>query len=67
MQIALNDFAKAVILAHNHPSGEAEPSRADITMTAEIRDVLKSLGMSLHDHLIITQASCVSLKSLGMM
>ena len=66
-QTALNDFAKNIILAHNHPSGEAQPSRADIDMTADIRTAMAAIGITLHDHLIITPTDCISFKSLGLL
>ena len=50
---ALELGATALILAHNHPSGDPTPSRADIDMTAQIEAAAKALGLVLHDHLII--------------
>lgn len=64
---ALRHHAKAVILVHNHPSGETEPSRADIEMTAELRAALKLVTVTLHDHLIIAGREVVSFKSLGLL
>lgn len=67
VKTALHHNAKAVILVHNHPSGETEPSRADIDMTAELRDALSRVTVALHDHLIVAGKECVSFKSLGLL
>jgi len=64
---ALRHHAKAVILVHNHPSGETEPSRADIEMTAELRAALALVTVTLHDHLIVAGRTVVSFKSLGLL
>ena len=64
---ALRHHAKAVILVHNHPSGETEPSRADIEMTAELRNALSVVTVTLHDHLIVAGKTVVSFKSLGLL
>ncbi len=53
-QPALLDNASAVICAHNHPSGNQEPSREDIKMTRKLSEAGDVLGVPLHDHLIIT-------------
>ena len=50
---ALELSATAVILVHNHPSGDPTPSRADIQMTQQIVEISKPLGISVHDHLIV--------------
>ncbi len=62
---ALKHQAQAVILRHNHPSGELKPSRADIDVTRDIKKALAVMGVTLHDHLIIADTTCVSFKSLG--
>lgn len=62
---ALDLNASALILVHNHPSGDPTPSEADITMTARIRDAAESLGIALHDHLIIGASSELSFRSAG--
>ena len=64
---ALRHHAKAVILVHNHPSGETEPSRADIDMTAELKTALSLVTITLHDHLIVAGKTVVSFKSLGLL
>jgi DNA repair protein RadC len=61
---ALELAATAVILVHNHPSGDPTPSRADIDMTHAIIQVAKPLGISVHDHLIVGKHGHASLKGL---
>ena len=58
----LKDRAASVIIAHNHPSGEAEPSRADIKATQQLIAAGILLGVPLNDHLIVTQVSHYSFK-----
>ena len=62
---ALKSHAQSVILVHNHPSGEAKPSRADIAVMRDTEKALTVMGMTLQDHLIITDTICISFKSLG--
>ena len=64
---ALRHHAKAVILVHNHPSGETEPSRAEIDMTAELKIALSLVTITLHDHLIVAGKTVVSFKSLSLL
>lgn len=59
---ALRASAAAVILAHNHPSGEASPSRADRLVTMTVRDGCRMLGVPLLDHLILTARSHFSFR-----
>lgn len=61
---ALELSATAIILVHNHPSGDPTPSRADIDMTHTIIDTAKPLGISVHDHIIIGKDGHASLKGL---
>ncbi|HEY0570654.1 MAG TPA: DNA repair protein RadC [Enterovirga sp.] len=61
---ALELAATAVILVHNHPSGDPTPSSADITMTREIIAVAKPLGIAIHDHIIVGRDGHASLKGL---
>jgi DNA repair protein RadC len=61
---ALELSASAVILVHNHPSGDPTPSAADIAMTREIIDVAKPLGIAVHDHIIVGRDGHASLKGL---
>ncbi|PZM11193.1 hypothetical protein CPY51_20690 [Rhizobium tubonense] len=61
---ALELSATAIILVHNHPSGDPTPSRADIDMTKMIVDTAKPLGITVHDHIIIGKDGHASLKGL---
>lgn len=61
---ALELASTAVILVHNHPSGDPSPSRADIEMTKTIIDIAAPLGISVHDHIIIGRDGHASLKGL---
>ena len=61
---ALELSATALILVHNHPSGDPTPSSADIRMTREIMDVAKPLGITVHDHVIVGREGHASLKGL---
>jgi DNA repair protein RadC len=61
---ALELSATAVILVHNHPSGDPTPSRADIDMTRAIIEVARPLGIAVHDHLIVGKDGHASLKAL---
>ena len=60
---ALELGASALILVHNHPSGDPTPSTADIDMTRQIAQACSVLGITLHDHLIIGKSREVSLRS----
>lgn len=64
---ALDLGATALILAHNHPSGDPTPSRADIEMTQKLVDVADSLGIVIHDHIIIGRGGHASFRSLGLL
>ena len=61
---ALELSATAVILVHNHPSGDPTPSRADIQMTQSIVEIAKPLGIAVHDHVIVGKDGHASLKGL---
>jgi DNA repair protein RadC len=63
---ALAQRAAAVILAHNHPSGVAEPSRADEAITARLRDALALVDIRVVDHVIVGDGVCVSLAERGL-
>ena len=63
---ALARNATAVILAHNHPSGVAEPSQADEVITTRLRDALALVEIRLLDHLIVGDGSCASLAEKGL-
>ncbi len=59
--------ATAVILVHNHPSGDPAPSSADIAITKDIAKALSAIGVAVHDHLVIGRKGHASFKSLGLM
>ena len=63
---ALELGASALILVHNHPSGDPTPSRADIAVTQEIKKAAAVLGLTLHDHVIIGRNRHASLRELGL-
>ena len=62
---ALELNASALILVHNHPSGDPTPSQADIDMTQQIFAACSALGLTLHDHLIIGKSRELSFRSEG--
>ena len=64
---ALELGATAIILVHNHPSGDPTPSRADIDVTKEVQEAAAKLGIALHDHLIISREGPASFKNLGLL
>jgi DNA repair protein RadC len=64
---ALEHGASAIILVHNHPSGDPTPSRADIEMTREVAAAAKALKIAVHDHLVIGRGGHASFKSLGLL
>jgi len=59
--------SSAIILAHNHPSGDPTPSQSDIDMTHQITAAAKAIGITVHDHLIIGRNNIASFKTLGLM
>ena len=63
---AIELSATAVILVHNHPSGDPTPSRADIHMTQQIMEAGKPLGLVVHDHIVMGRDGHASLKGLGL-
>ncbi len=64
---ALELNAAALLMLHNHPSGDPTPSHADIEMTRQVRDALKTLGITLHDHMIVAAGGNASLRQLGLL
>jgi DNA repair protein RadC len=64
---ALELGASALILVHNHPSGDTTPSQADIAMTREVQEAAAKLGISVHDHIVISKTGHNSFKSLGLL
>lgn len=63
---AIDLGSAAIILVHNHPSGDPAPSRADIALTRDIADAGKKLGISVHDHVIIGGNGHASLRAMGL-
>ncbi len=57
----------AIILVHNHPSGDPQPSRADIALTRDIAEAGKRLGIAVHDHVIIGAAGHSSMRAMGLL
>jgi DNA repair protein RadC len=55
------------MVVHNHPSGDPTPSRADIDMTRNVTAAAKALGITVHDHLVISRSGHASFKALGLM
>jgi len=64
---ALELGASAIILVHNHPSGDPAPSKADVQMTREIAEAAKRLNIQIHDHVIIARSGHASFKTLGLL
>ncbi len=64
---ALELHATALILVHNHPSGDPTPSRADIEMTGEIKDAARVLGVVVHDHVIVGNGRWLSFRREGLL
>lgn len=63
---ALELHASALILVHNHPSGDATPSKGDIDITRKIIEAAKAMDITVHDHIIISHAGYNSFKTLGL-
>ncbi len=66
-QPAVAQHAAAVILAHNHPSGDCEPSAADIEVTRRLQQASQIMGIKLLDHIIVSKDRFVSLKERGVL
>lgn len=67
MKRALDLAASAVILVHNHPSGDPSPSKADIDMTRQVRDLGAGMGVVVHDHVIVARSGHASFRSMGLL
>lgn len=63
---ALELGSAALIIVHNHPSGDPEPSRQDIALTKELIAAAKPLGISIHDHIVVGAKAQASLRALGL-
>lgn len=59
--------ASALIVVHNHPSGDSKPSRDDIGMTRELKAAAQALGIDLHDHIVVGHGNHASFRSLGLL
>ncbi len=64
---ALEMNASAVIMVHNHPSGDPRPSQPDIEMTRRIKDALAAVGITLHDHVIVSRGGPLSFRAQGLL
>ena len=64
---ALELGAASLVLVHNHPSGDAKPSREDIDITMTIQNAARPLGIALHDHIIIARDQHCSFRTLGLL
>lgn len=67
IRMALSCRASAMIVAHNHPSGDLTPSNADIGFTRRLTGLASMFDLIVHDHLIVAWTGCASLRSLGHM
>jgi DNA repair protein RadC len=63
---ALELGATAIIMVHNHPSGDPTPSKADVEMTRAVAEAAAKLGITVHDHIVIARSGHASLRSLGL-
>ena len=64
---ALEVAAAAIVVLHNHPSNDPTPSRADVEMTARLRDALKTIDVDLHDHIVVTPGDAFSFREKGLL
>jgi DNA repair protein RadC len=64
---SLDLHATALILVHNHPSGDPSPSRPDVEMTQEVRDAVRPIGVVVHDHVIVGNGKWLSLRQAGLL
>jgi DNA repair protein RadC len=67
MRRSLELSASALILVHNHPSGDPAPSAADVEMTRKVVEAGRALDISVHDHVVVGRSDIASLKVLGLM
>jgi DNA repair protein RadC len=66
MKRALDLGATALILCHNHPSGDTEPSRADVDLTLAVKEACKPFSITLHDHIIVSHREVTSMRNMGL-
>src|SRR5580698_8668561 len=67
VQRALEVGAGALVLVHNHPSGDPRPSKDDIEMTRAIAEACRPLGINIHDHIVVGSSDVASFKALGLL
>lgn len=67
IKTVLNYNANAVILAHNHPSGNSEPSASDIAMTKRLSKILETIDVPVLDHIVVGKGHCTSMAELGLL
>lgn len=65
VKTALEHNAAATVLVHNHPSGDPEPSQADLTLTHKLQEALNLVGVRTLDHIVVGHEGCVSLAEQG--
>jgi DNA repair protein RadC len=66
-KVAIDHRAAAIIVVHNHPSGNLEPSREDLEVTRQLVETGKTIGIPLHDHLIVTGSGYTSFAERGLL
>jgi DNA repair protein RadC len=64
---ALEVDASAIIMVHNHPSNDPTPSKPDIEMTRQVREIVEKLGIVLHDHIIVSRRGHTSFRQMGLL
>ena len=67
LHAALDHDAAGLVVAHSHPSGDPQPSQADIEATRRLAETAAALGIILHDHLIFAGGECRSFRELGLL
>jgi len=67
IKLAINLGSAAIILVHNHPSGDPQPSRADIDLTRKVVEAAKQFDIAVHDHVVIGTKGHASLRAMGLM
>ena len=65
VKTALEHNAAATVLVHNHPSGDPEPSQADLTLTHKLQEALNLVGVRTLDHIVVGHEGCISLAEQG--
>ncbi len=66
VRAALDKKAAAVIMVHNHPTGDTTPSRADIDVTKKVKEALNAMNIELHDHVIVSKSGYYSFRDGGL-